>query len=159
MACSVCHDHTTAWIFILKCILYLMKSNPIFRLRKMASHGTKMQNFRSKSHWDFLATTSRTCRGREIRWDGLLSQFSKMTFPCNSFSSEKKYLVKNHVFDILTVQSSEFSKMSPNKCLKSHFRDSRFQNFPGEHAPVPLSDSHAFGIRPPPQHKALATPL
>jgi hypothetical protein len=37
--------------------------------------------------------------------------------------------------------------ISPPKRLKSHFRDSRFQNFQGGMAPDPPSMSHAFGVR------------
>ena len=38
-------------------------------------------------------------------------------------------------------------------------RNSRFQNFPGEHASGPPRMAHAFGVRPPPKTMTLATAL
>ena len=57
--------------------------------------------------------------------------------PCEKMKSEEKLRGGGRWLCVILKSKMFFCKFSPAKCRKSHFRYSRFQNFPGEHAPGP----------------------
>ena len=79
-----------------------------------------------------------------------------MTFPIYLIPSRRLEMSgKIYVFDVLyNLRNS--ARFQPPKCLKSHFRDSRFQNFPGgacARTPLDGLAPSAFASPPPPKMK------
>jgi hypothetical protein len=134
--------------------MYLMKSNAILRMREMrlielSKCKISDQNYIAIFFAPPPPPPPRITHRRKIRWHGLLFQFSNVTFLCNSFRSEEKYLVKIiHVFDALDNpwNSAKFHPQNASNRISGTL-DFKFWNL----TPLPFASPPPPPPPPPPQ--------